>query len=100
MSAGRRSLRAGETLRLSICLVLFVVFASIIGCDSNRAQVSGLISATSFDPNAGLTLTAHAERNAIGEVIISEATNLLDGLKMWIEVKGGHLPLGAPKDVT
>jgi hypothetical protein len=33
-------------------------------------------------------------------VVISGTTNLPDGLKMWIHVEDGKLPLGAPKSIA
>jgi hypothetical protein len=85
---------------------LFVLFVSIVavGCSDspNATQSATSTSApvTRFVPTADLVLTARADRTDIGQVVISGVTNLPDGLKMWIEVEVGHLPLGAPKDVA
>lgn len=87
-------------MRLRICLLL-ALFVCMVGCDSptNTGQ-STSIPAKPFDRTADLILSAHVDRNDIGQVIVSGTTNLPDGLKMWVEVESGRLPLGAPKDVA
>lgn len=53
-----------------------------------------------FSPEVEVVLGAHAERTEDGQVVISGTTNLPDGLKLWVEVEEGHLPLGAPKSIA
>lgn len=53
-----------------------------------------------FSPLVELVLDALAERTEDGQVVISGTTNLPDGLKLWVEVEEGHLPLGAPKAIA
>ena len=53
-----------------------------------------------FSPLVDLVLDAQAERTEDGRVVISGTTNLPDGLKLWVAVEEGHLPLGAPKEIA
>ncbi len=53
-----------------------------------------------FSPNSDLVIDASATRTDDGRVVISGTTNLPDGLKMWVDVEEGKLPLGAPKSIA
>jgi hypothetical protein len=76
---------------------LLASLGSVIGC---KDSVSAPPTAKPYTLPAVLTLDARAYRTDDGEIVISGTTNLPDGLKLWVEVEDGHLPLGAPKVVA
>jgi hypothetical protein len=45
-------------------------------------------------------LESRAERGPEGEVYVEGSTNFPDGMKMWIQVEEGKLPLGTPRVVA
>src|SRR3989442_3043333 len=49
---------------------------------------------------AEFILDARAVRGPQGEIYIAGSTNFPDGMKMWIQVENGKLPLGAPKVIA
>ena len=84
--------------RMKSALTLCVLAASAvtISCSGTPSPIQ---AAKPYAQHA-LTLDAHTTRTDDGRVVISGTTNLPDGLKMWIEVQEGRLPLGAPKVVA
>jgi hypothetical protein len=79
----------------TICLLTSLSF--VIGC---KDSASAPPTAKPYTLPAALTLDASATRTDDGEIVISGRTNLPDGLKFWVQVEDGHLPLGAPKVVA
>jgi len=87
-----------------VAVSLLIASAAIFGCSSSSNPNQNSSTVTSppkpFVRTADLFLTGHADRTNNGQVVISGTTNLPDGLKMWVDVEAGHLPLGAPKVVA
>jgi hypothetical protein len=84
-------------VKSALTLCLLAVSAVIISCSDTPSPT---LAAKPYVPPAALNLDAHTARMDDGRVVISGTTNLPDGLKMWIEVQEGRLPLGAPKVVA
>jgi hypothetical protein len=78
-------------------LCLLALYTVSIGC---KVTTSPTPTAKTYSLPAALTLDAHAGRTDDGRIVISGTTNLPDGLKMWVEVEEGRLPLGAAKVVA
>ena len=75
----------------------------IAGCrDSNSGSTASPAAAAlkAFSPNQDLLIDASASRLKDGRVVIAGNTNLPEGLKLWVNVEDGKLPLGAPKSVA
>ena len=68
-----------------------------IGCKDSTSPTP---IAKAYTVPAALTLDAHATRTDDGRIVVSGTTNLPDGLKMWVEVEDGSLPLGAARVVA
>ncbi len=84
-------------MKSALTLCLLAVSAVTISCSDTPSPTQ---AAKPYVPPTALTLDAHTARTDDGRVVISGTTNLPDGLKMWIEVQEGRLPLGAPKVVA
>jgi hypothetical protein len=83
--------------RMKSALCLLALSALTISCSDNPSPTQ---AAKPYVRPTALTLDAHTTRTDDGRVVVSGTTNLPDGLKMWIEVQQGRLPLGAPKVVA
>jgi hypothetical protein len=84
-------------MKLAQALCLLVLYTVTIGC---KVTTSPTPTDKPYNLPATLTLEARASRTDDGRIVISGATNLPDGLKMWVEVEDGRLPLGAAKVVA
>jgi hypothetical protein len=84
-------------MRLASALCLLAFSAVTVGCKDTTGRAS---TSKPYTLPATLNLDAHASRTDDGRVVISGATNLPDGLKMWVEVEDGRLPQGAAKVVA
>jgi hypothetical protein len=91
---------------VAIAVIAFRQFHAAPEATSKNAETdakSGSLSsqaAKAYEPPLALTLDAQTSRTDDGRIIISGTTNLPHGLKMWIEVEDGRLPLGAAKVVA
>lgn len=92
-----REFRFSTTSILISTIGLLVSVGFVIGC---KDSASAPPTAKPYTLPAVLTLDARAYRTDDGEIVISGTTNLPDGLKLWVEVEDGHLPLGAPQVVA
>jgi hypothetical protein len=87
---------------LGVVVAIIAALLIVIGL-LQRAKESGLPSETSGKPYrlpAELSLNAHAQRESAGGIYIVGATNFPDGMKLWVQVESGRLPLGAPRVVA
>jgi hypothetical protein len=81
--------------------VAAIVFSSSPNKQSaDSGQNTPALHRPPFSANNDLVIDASAARTEDGRVVISGTTNLPDGLKMWINVEEGKLPLGAPKSIA
>ena len=97
-------------MRLSMKLFLMgtVVLAAglvIAGCheshsDSTADPSPAGSALNAFSPDRDLFIDASASRLVDGRIVISGSTNLPEGLKLWVNVEEGKLPLGAPKSLA
>jgi len=89
-----------------IFLAAVTLLASMVvsACQQSPSAPSAISDAaphrTTFSTNNDLVIDASAARMDDGRVVISGITNLPDGLKMWVDVEEGKLPLGAPKSIA
>lgn len=83
-------------------LAASVVVSACHQSPTGSAAISGAAAPhrTPFSTNDDLVIDASAARTDDGRVVISGTTNLPDGLKMWVDVEEGRLPLGAPKSIA
>jgi predicted nucleic acid-binding Zn ribbon protein len=103
-----RSQRSGISFKLKIALlgVVAIIVAAIVFSSSpnkqsaDSGQNAPALHRPPFSANNDLVIDASAARTEDGRVVISGTTNLPDGLKMWINVEEGKLPLGAPKSIA
>jgi len=74
------------------------------GCHQSHSDSKPLsdpaLHPTAFSKTNDLVIDSSAVRTDDGRVVISGTTNLPDGLKMWVNVEDGKLPLGAPKPIV
>jgi len=79
-------------------LVMLVVVACRESTPSSAATPTQAHKA--FSPAADLFINASAVRAKDGRIVIEGTTNLPEGLKLWVNVEEGKLPLGAPKSIA
>lgn len=94
-------MRKGVFLFVLVAILItgFVIFAVTLSRTSSPSHKASAPS-KAFSPNSSLFINAVASRTDDGRIVISGETNLPDGLKMWIAVEDGKLPLGAPREVA
>lgn len=94
-------------LKKMFLIVFALLVASVIvsACHQSSSGPAAVSDAavphrTPFSTNNDLVIDATTARTDDGRVVISGMTNLPDGLKMWVDVEEGRLPLGAPKSIA
>lgn len=88
-----------EDMKLRFPFPVLLICLLMVGC----SQTSPAPAPPPIKPYvvpSEFTIDAHAERGAEGEIYILGSSNFPDGLKMWVHVESGKLPLGAPKVVA
>jgi hypothetical protein len=86
-----------QTMKSALALFLLAFSIIVIAC---KDSTSPLPTTKPYTLPTALNLDAHASRTDDGRIVISGTTNLPDGIKIWVEVEDGRLPLGAAKVVA
>ena len=86
-------------MKPTFALCLLALPAIILGCSSPAPATSNSV-AKPYSPPTALTLSAHAIRNELGQVVISGTTNLPDGVKLWVEVEEAAKTAAQDDDVV
>jgi hypothetical protein len=95
-SLGGRVLKFICFVGCAIALLIVLVLIFVPSNKSPNTEPSAHVATLYQD----VVLKAHGDREPDGAIVISGTTNLPNGLKMWVEIESGHLPLGAPKVVA
>jgi len=99
---GTRDVNWKDTLKAAYFSVLLTASIILVGCSSTPSGQSNTVleAHKAYAVPSEFFLKAHADRGVDGGIVISGTTNLPDGLKIWVEIEVGRLPLGAPKVVS
>lgn len=95
MHRGKKLFLAGAALLATSLIIAGCHQSQDLAAVSNPAPHQ-----TPFSTTNDLVIDASAARTDDGRVVILGTTNLPDGLKMWVNVEEGKLPLGAPKSIA
>lgn len=91
-------------MKVCVIAVLLITSSSIVGCHEQAPSSDTSASDSPIQKvnavSSDIFLNAHGDRQPDGTIVIFGKTNLPDGLKMWVEIESGHLPLGAPRVVA
>ncbi len=92
---------------MKLTLMGTVALAGLVvaGCHESNGGASADPSPSgsalkAFSPDRDLFIDASASRLVDGRIVVFGTTNLPEGLKLWVNVEEGKLPLGAPKSVA